>query len=95
VKVPASASQTTGSRHPYSRAQAHPGPHWHCGPQGQAAFGAAGCIGRLWQPQAQPWPGQSVQVHGVSLVASIAFLLWLKMQGQFRRASAWRIERNG
>lgn len=63
----------------YCRAQAHPGPHLHCGPQAQMAFGTACCIGRLWQPQLQLWPGQLVQVHGAWVVAFMAFLLWLKV----------------
>jgi hypothetical protein len=63
------------SRSSYCRVQAHPGPHWHCGPQAHTAFGTACCIGRLWQPQAQLWPGQLVQVHGFWVVAFIVFLL--------------------
>ena len=64
MTLPASALQRTGSRSSYSRVQAHPGPQLHCGPQAQAAFGVTCCIARLWQPQAQFWPGQLVQVHG-------------------------------
>jgi hypothetical protein len=77
--LPAPAWQETGSLNPYPRRQAHPGPHRHCGPQAHTAVGTACCTGRLWQPQAQPWPGQSVQVHEVGVVVFMAFLLWLKV----------------
>lgn len=73
--LPAFALQETGSRNPYFPVQVHPRPHLHCGPQAQTAFEAACCTGRLWQPQAQLWPGQLVQVHGVWVVAFIVFLL--------------------
>ena len=79
MTLPVSFMEETGSRRLYCRAQAHPGPHLHCGPQAHTAFGTACCIGRVWQPQAQPWPGQWVQVHGAWVVAFMAFLLWLKV----------------
>ena len=74
-----SSFEQTGSRSRYCRAQAHPGPHLHCGPQAHMAFGTAFCSVRLWQPQRQVWPGQLVQVQGAWVGTFMAFLLWLKV----------------
>jgi hypothetical protein len=46
--------------------QAQAWPHWHCGPQAQAALVAA-----FWQPQLQDGPGQVVQVQGVGCFVSV------------------------
>jgi hypothetical protein len=80
MALPGSGLQGPVSPSAYTRGQAHPGPHWHCGPQAQTGFGSACCTGILWQPQAQFWPGQLVQVHGVWVVVFMAFLLWLKVK---------------
>jgi len=40
-----------------------PSPHWHCGPQVQAAW-AAVWAATFWQPQVHDAPGQVVQVQG-------------------------------
>lgn len=77
VRLPALVLPETGGHWSYFRVQAQPGPHLHCGPQGQAVLAAACCAGIVWQPQAQPSPGQFLQVQGAWGMAFMAFMAFL------------------
>lgn len=75
-QLPAAASEKAGGNGLfYLPAQLHCGPHWHCGPQAQPAFGAACAPTGFWQPQMHCAPGQAVQLHWDCVVVFMVFLL--------------------